>query len=97
MMQVVIANRLRDGLVAFLAIDGGWAHFIEDARVAQTESEAEQMQTLADQAVADNEIVDPMLIDVERNGDGLRPIKLREAIRAQGPTIRLDLGKQAEG
>jgi hypothetical protein len=35
------------------------------------------------------------LIDVEETPSGPRPLKLRELIRARGPTIRLDLGKQA--
>jgi hypothetical protein len=41
------------------------------------------------------EVVGPYLFDV-RLEDGLAvPVKVREAIRAAGPTIRPDLGKQA--
>jgi hypothetical protein len=39
--------------------------------------------------------VGPELIEVQLEGDMLVPVKRREAIRATGPTIRLDLGKQA--
>ena len=48
-------------------------------------------------AAARHEVVDPYLIDVEEEGGALRPTKYREAIRCLGPTIRQDLGKQAEG
>jgi hypothetical protein len=42
-------------------------------------------------------VVDPYLIEVTREGAVPRPVRLREAIRARGPTVRPDLGKQAEG
>jgi phage-related protein len=96
MMQVVIANRLRDGLVAFLDAEGHWAHFIEGARVARSEAEAEEIFSIAEKCEENNEVIDPMLIDVVEESGSLRPTKLREAIRAAGPTNRPDLGKQAE-
>jgi hypothetical protein len=34
MLQVVIANRLRDGIVVFLAANGGWVEYLDDARLA---------------------------------------------------------------
>jgi hypothetical protein len=40
-------------------------------------------------------VVDVNLIDVEFIDGGIHPTRLRERIRAAGPTIRTDLGKQA--
>ena len=46
---------------------------------------------------ANNIVVDPYAIVVEERNGHLAPKALREAIRATGPTIRRDLGKQALG
>jgi len=96
MMQVVIANRLRDGRVVFLAGKDQWALYLEDARVAHCDEDAETMRTAAQHSADDNEVVDPQLIEVVEEARRMRPKKLREAIRALGPTVRQDLGKQAE-
>jgi hypothetical protein len=96
MMQVVIANRLRDGRVVFLTEKDQWALYLEDARVAHNDGDAETIRIAAQRSADDNEVVDPQLIEVVEEAGGLRPKKLREAIRALGPTVRQDLGKQAE-
>ena len=102
MGQVVIANRLSDGIVVFLAKASAgsveWAHQIEDAEVAADDARATEMLSLGEADVADrNQVMDPYLIDVEMQNGRPHPTKYREAIRALGPTIRTDLGKQAEG
>ena len=51
----------------------------------------------AKQDEASNIVVDPYAIAVEERNGHLAPKALREAIRAAGPTIRRDLGKQAQG
>ena len=51
---------------------------------------------LADQAVADCQVIGPYLIDIADDDGAVRPLHYREAIRSKGPTVRLDLGKQAE-
>jgi hypothetical protein len=95
MSQVVIANRLRDGIVVFLGQDGRWVERIESCPPASTEEEGEKLLDLAHQAEQRQEIIDPNLIEVEERDGKLVPVKRREAIRAMGPTIRKDLGKQA--
>ena len=37
----------------------------------------------------------PYLFDVKTDAGGIHPVKEREIIRAAGPTVREDLGKQA--
>jgi hypothetical protein len=37
------------------------------------------------------------LFDAERVDGKIRALHMRERIRTLGPTVRLDLGKQAEG
>ncbi len=96
MPWVVIANRLRDGIVVFLAPGGGWVEQIAGSRLAGNEREAEEMVALGQQAEADQEVVAPDLIAVEERAGVIVPTKRREAIRATGPSVRTDLGKQAE-
>jgi hypothetical protein len=95
MPQVVIANRLRDGIVVFLGADRQWVEFVAKCPTAESAEESQAILAVAEQAARDQEIIDPMLIDVELRDGALVPVKRREAIRAQGPTIRHDLGKQA--
>lgn len=102
MSQVVIASRLSDGLVVFLTEQGrgqvSWVSYLSQAEQASDESRAATLLAMAEaDAEARHEIVDPYLIDVEEQDGELRPTKYREAIRCLGPTIRTDLGKQAEG
>lgn len=101
--QIVIANELASGRVVFLAqgasSDGvTWAPLIDDAEVARDEARAQELLALAEADVAErNTVMDAYLIDVAIEAGGLRPTKYREAIRALGPTVRTDLGKQSEG
>ncbi|TIY02808.1 MAG: DUF2849 domain-containing protein, partial [Mesorhizobium sp.] len=44
---------------------------------------------------ANNEVVDVNLIDVTVANGVVEPVRLREKMRAAGPTNRNDLGKQA--
>ena len=97
MAQVVIANRLGDGRVVFLGRNGRWVEIIEESRIIESESEGEQSMESARQAESCQEVVNPYLIDVELEGSRVRPVLTRERIRAAGPTVRKDLGKQAEG
>jgi hypothetical protein len=102
MAQVVIASRLTDGRVVFLkeAGDAGeaeWVGVLEAADVAESEDRAAVLLAIGEASAEAHAVVDPYLVDVERKGDGWRPTKYREAIRALGPTIRTDLGKQTEG
>ena len=103
MAQVLIASRLSDGLVVFLkrvATPGSadWGLTLDSAEVAQSEERAGEMLRVGEADAAENQaIIDPYLIDVEEHEGRLRPTKFREVIRCLGPTIRLDLGKQADG
>lgn len=95
-VQIVTANRLDDGAVVYLDGEGGWSGRIDDSRRALSPEDGEALMALADQAVADCQVVEPYLIDIADEQGAVRPLHYREAIRAKGPTVRLDLGKQAE-
>ena len=103
MAQIVIASDLGSGRVVFLAKGSRlgaveWEALIDRSEVAADEARAAELLALAEaDANKRHEVVDPYLIDIEQEGAVLRPTKYREAIRCLGPTIRKDLGKQAEG
>jgi hypothetical protein len=92
MAQALTANRLIDGEVVYWRA-GAWTEAFGEAEVFAAETEAKAALGEAQRCVAANEVVNPYLFDVR---DG-RPAKEREIIRALGPSIRTDLGKQACG
>jgi hypothetical protein len=97
MQEMITANRLSDGLVVFLDAAGGWSEdFHKGAIMADGAAKAEAL-ALAARAAADNLIVDPYAIELELRAGHLAPKALREQIRATGPTVRTDLGKQRQG
>ena len=94
-MKVLTANRLTDGEAVWLGSDDAWHETIENACVARDKATEERFERLGQESFACNEVVDVDLIDVELRDGEIRPIRLRERIRAAGPTNRTDLGKQA--
>ena len=90
------ANNLLDGEAVWLGHNGSWVKSVDLARVFTTEDERQLGAAEAAQADADNLVVEPYEIDVTLVGGVATPSKFRERIRAAGPTMRLDLGKQAE-
>lgn len=91
--QIVTANRLIDGAVVYWAKDGSWQEQLE---VAQIASFAEAQNLLLQAQTKQAEIVDSYLFEISCKNGKIMPISQRERIRALGPTVRLDLGKQAE-
>ena len=97
MQEMITANRLADGRVVFLDADGGWSEdFHRGAVVADPQARAAALAR-AQASAAANEVVDAYPIELEMRAGHLAPKALRERIRATGPTIREDLGKQAQG
>jgi sulfite reductase (NADPH) hemoprotein beta-component len=87
MPKLVSANRLSDGIVVYLGADGAWRDTLEEARCFDDEAEAKDGLVAAQDDARRNLVVDPFLVAVESGAEGLRPITLRNAIRARGPTI----------
>ena len=89
--QMIIANRLRDGAVVFLAPSEAWEPAIAAGTVIESEADATRLMAVAKRHEGDCQVIDPQLIDVEVENGRLRPTAIREAIRAFGPTVRTDL------
>jgi hypothetical protein len=95
MPQVLTANRLSDGEVVYLDAAGRWIERLASAQVYTTPAESEAALAKGVVAETERKVVHAYLFDVAGQGDALKPVKMREIIRAAGPTIRRDLGKQA--
>jgi hypothetical protein len=91
--QVLTANRLIDGEVVYWRA-GGWVEAFGEAEIFAGEAEAKAALDRAQHSVAANTVVGPYLFDLRADG---APAKEREIIRAMGPSVRTDLGKQADG
>lgn len=84
---MIIANRLTDGLVVFLTAGGGWSVDIADGIVIENDAEEERLFAAAKEDETECRVVDPNLIDVTVDDGPPRPVAIREAIRAFGPTV----------
>lgn len=83
---VVSANHTLTGLAIYLTPAGTWSTAIGEALVfaAQPEAEAALPAIIADSpAVA----VDPYLVEVMQEDGRLVPVRWRERIRLEGPTV----------
>lgn len=95
--QLITANRLRDGIAVFLTRSGDWSEIIDDAALALEPAAAAALEARAKEDETKTLVTGSYLIDAERLDGRVRASHIRERMRALGPTVRTDLGKQAEG
>jgi hypothetical protein len=95
--QVMTANRLADGDAVFLTRAGTWALNIDEAALALEPQAAAALEARAKDGEKTAVITGAYLFDAERVDGKIKASHMRERMRAVGPTVRLDLGKQAEG
>jgi hypothetical protein len=84
--QLVTANRLRDGIPVYRTVDGGWSPAIDEARLVSG-NESEALLAESQSGPPPLPVVAPYLIEARRVEGRIRPLTLRETIRAFGPTI----------
>jgi len=94
-MKILTANRLIDGEAVWFSTAHRWSETIEGSEIATDKAAEEYLTGIARTATENNEVVDAVLIDVQLADGEIRPLRLREQIRAAGPSNRTDLGKQA--
>lgn len=91
-LQAITANRLLDGAVVYYAADRSWALNLNDAQAFNSEAEAAAVVTQITSAGPRAPVIDVVAIDLALESEHA-PIRLRERIRAAGPTVRADLGR----
>ena len=93
-LAAITASDLRDGEAVFWA-QGRWVKRFAEAELFDA---AEPGQSALDLAKAQaTVVVDAYLIDLELEDGVAVPTSYRERVRALGPTIHPEMGKQAEG
>jgi uncharacterized protein DUF2849 len=95
--QALTANRLRDGAVVFLTRSGEWSETIDAAVLATEPQAAKALEARGKEDERTTLVTGVYLFDAERVDGRVRADHIRERIRALGPTVRVDLGKQASG
>ena len=93
--EVLTANRLTDGEAVWFSADQRWSETHRRRRDRRMTGRRGAARSIGKAAFDNNEVVDVNLIDVALVDGAIRPLRLREHIRAAGPTNRIDLGKQA--
>lgn len=93
MPQMIVASRLRDGFVVFLAPGESWVESIDAGVLIEAPEDAERLLAIAKADEERNVVVEPYLIEVAISDGRRRPAEVREAIRAFGPTVRTDLNQ----
>ncbi len=93
-LAALTASNLRDGEVVFWAL-GRWAPRFADAELFDDPELGQAALILA--KAQSTVVVDPYLIDLELEDGIAVPTSYRERVRALGPTIHPEMGKQAEG
>lgn len=83
---VVSANALRSGAVVYRRTDGDWTSDLDTAAAAETPAAADALLRAAGEDAGRGLVVDPILVAVDRIGDETRPRRLRDRIRAEGPS-----------
>lgn len=91
----ITGSRLKDGLVLYATPGGTWSERFSDAEVFTDKPGAEAGLKRAEAALAAQVMNSAYLFEVSLDGDEPVPASVREQIRARGPTVRMDLGKQA--
>jgi len=94
--QVITGNDLVSGSVVFQT-GRGWSMDIAEAEILTSPQAVETALVRAAAATAGNRVVDAYAIHVARSGDGLMPSRLRERIRATGPTTGNSLPANRHG
>jgi sulfite reductase (NADPH) hemoprotein beta-component len=93
-LQVLTANRLRDGDVVYWRA-GAWVEAFAEAEIFPDKPQADAALARAGEDVAARRVVNPYLFPVRVEDGRPRAVEEREIVRSEGPSVRRDLGKQA--
>jgi hypothetical protein len=93
MTKVLIANDLRSGAVVYLDTQGAWTEVVANARPLMTDEDESAAMAEGTLASENNLVVGIETIPLSAVEPSILPERLREIIRAAGPTVRPDLAR----
>ena len=85
--MVLTANRLSDGIAVWYTANGTWSVSIQEAEVTKDAARIAALEAIGKKAFADNQVLDVNMIEVAVSSVGVTPSRMREKIRASGPSI----------
>jgi sulfite reductase (NADPH) hemoprotein beta-component len=92
-VQIVTANRLRDGAIVYYTAEHKWAETFSASKPLRDAEEAKVMLEAAGLDVKAQLVVGPYLAEVQETPEGLKPASARERIRASRlPSVAPDQG-----
>ncbi len=91
--HVITANRLTDGLVVYLTDGGGWEESINRARLTGDDADKAAALETGGQGETANIVTGVYEVEVARQGADVVPVRMRERIRAYGPTTHRDFSR----
>ena len=84
-MKILTGNDLKSGAVVWW--DGtGWSLYVDDAVDV-----GDRADEIASREESSRRVNVPFAIEAEKQGDRVRPLHIKDRIRALGPTVRPDL------
>jgi len=95
-MKVITANSLLNGDVVWLGENGTWVACIALARIFDGKEAVAEGLAEGAAAEANQDVVGVYEMDVTVEESAIVPVRLREKIRAKGPTTHPQFGKQAQ-
>jgi hypothetical protein len=93
--KIITANRLGDGRVVFLDVDGGWTMELVQAHSFSDGPDLDAANAYAAEQHRLRIVVEPYAVDVDVKEGVPMPVRLRERIRADGPTIEYGYEERA--
>ncbi len=93
--QTLTANDLHSGGVVFFSTEGSWSPCISTAWVSDKSESVQLFEALGRRAVKKQLIVEPFLLDIRVEEGIPRPIRFREQIRVNGPTVNVEFNHSA--
>jgi hypothetical protein len=85
--KAITGNRLDNGLVVFLTEDGGWSLAVADAHLFNDGPALEEALAYGKAQHDARIVVEPYAIDMTTEDGKQVPARIRERIRAEGPTV----------
>jgi len=91
--KLLTANDLRSGGVVFATAHGGWSPFISQALLPKNSEMSDELELFGQQSVDRQLVVEPFFIDIVFKNGAPCPVRLREQLRVNGPSVQSAFAK----
>jgi hypothetical protein len=88
--MVITGNRLHDGAVVWREPNGSWSHDIANAAIYLTEGQLAEGLDAGRLEEAEGRVIGVYEVELDAAESRVAPVRLRERIRAAGPTVSVD-------